>query len=88
MVRIDFNRLRFLVIDDNKTRSRRAGAVRIVELLLQVDGDGSRSCGTARLCRRRQRRGAELFRAAHDIKGEATTFGLPQIEPVARARAG
>jgi chemotaxis protein histidine kinase CheA len=25
----------------------------------------------------------ELFRAAHDIKGEAATFGFPQIEPVA-----
>jgi HPt (histidine-containing phosphotransfer) domain-containing protein len=25
----------------------------------------------------------ELFRAAHDIKGEAATFGFPRIEPVA-----
>ena len=25
----------------------------------------------------------ELFRAAHDIKGEAATFGFPLIEPVA-----
>ncbi|HYS49217.1 MAG TPA: Hpt domain-containing protein [Xanthobacteraceae bacterium] len=27
----------------------------------------------------------ELFRAAHDIKGEAATFGFPLIEPVARS---
>jgi HPt (histidine-containing phosphotransfer) domain-containing protein len=27
----------------------------------------------------------ELFRAAHDIKGEAATFGFPLIEPVAES---
>jgi len=67
--------------------------VRAEQALFELSGDFSRwmESECERLDAARHAVGAgfteqtrdELFRAAHDIKGEAVTFGFPLIEPVA-----
>ena len=63
------------------------------QALFELSGDFSRwmesECERLDAARRAvaagftEKRRDELFRAAHDIKGEAATFGFPLIEPVA-----
>ena len=67
--------------------------VRAEQALFELSGDFSRwmesECERLDAARRAVAAGFtdttrdELFRAAHDIKGEAATFGFPLLEPVA-----
>ena len=87
------NPLKKAVVRANPGEAEPDPVVRAEQALFELSGDFSRwmesECQRLDAARHAVAAGFtdktldELFRAAHDIKGEAATFGFPLIEPVA-----
>jgi len=85
--------LKKAVVRANPGEAEPDPVARAEQALFELSGDFSRwmesECARLDAARRALAAGFtdkardELFRAAHDIKGEAATFGFPLIEPVA-----